>query len=39
MENCGKMNLRGWASPLTDKGFRFLEKYRALKGFIEEFEL
>jgi predicted transcriptional regulator len=24
---------------LTDKGFKFLEKYRVLKGFIEEFEL
>ena len=24
---------------LTDKGFKFLEKYRILKGFIEEFEL
>ncbi len=24
---------------LTDKGFKFLEKYRTLKGFIEEFEL
>ncbi len=24
---------------LTDKGFRFLEKYGVLKGLIEEFEL
>ncbi|MBU1120322.1 MAG: winged helix-turn-helix domain-containing protein [archaeon] len=24
---------------LTDKGFKFLEKYRNLKGFIEEFDL
>ncbi|MGV8171681.1 MAG: winged helix-turn-helix domain-containing protein [Candidatus Woesearchaeota archaeon] len=24
---------------LTDKGFRFLEKYRMIKGLIEEFEL
>jgi len=24
---------------LSDKGFKFLEKYRVLKGFIEEFEL
>jgi predicted transcriptional regulator len=24
---------------LTDKGFKFLEKYRTLKGFVEEFEL
>jgi len=24
---------------LTDKGFKFLEKYRLIKGFITEFEL
>jgi predicted transcriptional regulator len=24
---------------LTDKGFKFLEKYRLIKGLIEEFEL
>lgn len=24
---------------LTDKGFRYLEKYRTILGFIEEFEL
>ncbi|HJX50329.1 MAG TPA: winged helix-turn-helix domain-containing protein [Candidatus Nanoarchaeia archaeon] len=24
---------------LTDKGFKFLEKYRIITGFIEEFEL
>ena len=24
---------------LTDKGFRYLEKYRTIKGFIREFEL
>ncbi|PIN68759.1 hypothetical protein COV93_08195 [Candidatus Woesearchaeota archaeon CG11_big_fil_rev_8_21_14_0_20_43_8] len=24
---------------LTDKGFEYLEKYRMIKGFIEEFEL
>jgi predicted transcriptional regulator len=24
---------------LTDKGFRFLEKYKLILGFIEEFEL
>ena len=24
---------------LTDKGFKFLEKYKLIKGFIEEFEL
>ncbi|MFH1212354.1 MAG: winged helix-turn-helix domain-containing protein [Candidatus Woesearchaeota archaeon] len=24
---------------LTDKGFRFLEKYRMILGFIDEFEL
>jgi predicted transcriptional regulator len=24
---------------LTDKGFKFLEKYRMIKGLIEEFEL
>lgn len=24
---------------LTDKGFRYLEKYQAILGFIEEFEL
>lgn len=24
---------------LTDKGFRFLEKYRLIMGFIDEFEL
>ena len=24
---------------LTDKGFKFLEKYRLIKGFINEFEL
>jgi len=24
---------------LADKGFRFLEKYRFIRGFIEEFEL
>jgi len=24
---------------LTDKGFRYLEKYRAILGFIREFEL
>ena len=24
---------------LTDKGFRFLEKYKTILGFIEEFEL
>lgn len=24
---------------LTDKGFKFLEKYRLIKGMIEEFEL
>ncbi len=24
---------------LTDKGFRYLEKYSQLKGFIQEFEL
>ena len=24
---------------LTDKGFKFLEKYRVIKGLIEEFEL
>lgn len=24
---------------LTDKGFKYLEKYRTIKGFIEEFEL
>jgi predicted transcriptional regulator len=24
---------------LTDKGFLFLEKYKTIKGFIEEFEL
>ncbi|MGV8087311.1 MAG: winged helix-turn-helix domain-containing protein [Candidatus Woesearchaeota archaeon] len=24
---------------LTDKGYRFLEKYRMIKGLIEEFEL
>ncbi|MFA7708089.1 MAG: winged helix-turn-helix domain-containing protein [Candidatus Pacearchaeota archaeon] len=24
---------------LTEKGFRFLEKYRAMLGFIEEFDL
>jgi len=24
---------------LTDKGFKFIEKYRMIKGFIDEFEL
>jgi len=24
---------------LTDKGFRYLEKYRLIRGFIDEFEL
>jgi len=24
---------------LTDKGFKFIEKYKMIKGFIEEFEL
>ena len=24
---------------LTDKGFKFLEKYKTILGFIEEFEL
>jgi len=24
---------------LTDKGFKFLEKYRLIMGFIDEFEL
>ena len=24
---------------LTDKGFRFLERYRMIQGFIDEFEL
>lgn len=24
---------------LTDKGFAYLEKYKAIKGFIQEFEL
>ncbi|MFH0752137.1 MAG: hypothetical protein V1914_00905 [archaeon] len=24
---------------LTDKGFKFIDKYRLISGFIEEFEL
>ena len=24
---------------LTDKGFKYLEKYKSIKGFIQEFEL
>lgn len=30
---------RGKYVTLTDKGFRYLEKYRTIMGFINEFEL
>ena len=37
---CHKFNIkRKKAITLTDRGFKFLEKYRIILGFIDEFDL